>query len=135
MAEQENIQLAQEAYAAFGRGDLPALADAMADDIGWVSPGDPGVDPTAGTYNGKEAVLAWFGTLAENVDFQVFEPREFIAQGDRVASVVYAEATVRSTGRSFVNSEVHLWTFRGGKVAHLQIYYDTAAVAAAYRGE
>ena len=47
MSEQENIQAAKDAYAAFGRGDMPALAGAMTDDIVWVSPGDPGVDPQA----------------------------------------------------------------------------------------
>lgn len=135
MLEQENTRLAQESYAAFGRGDMPALGEAMADDIEWVAPGDPADDPTAGTYNGREAVLGWFGTLAENLDFQVFEPREFIAQGDKVVSLVYAEATVRGNGRKVVNHEAHVWTFRDGKLAHFQIYLDTAAIAAAYRGE
>jgi ketosteroid isomerase-like protein len=114
---------------------MPALGAAMADDIEWVSPGDPGEDPTAGSYNGREAVLGWFGTLAENLDFQVFEPREFIAQGDKVVSLVYAEATVRSNGRKVVNHEAHVWTFRDGKLVHFQIYLDTAAAAAAYRGD
>lgn len=135
MVEQENTRLAQDAYAAFGRGDMPALGEAMADDIEWVSPGEPGLDPMAGTYSGKEAVLGWFGTLAENLEFQVFEPREFIAQGDKVVSLVYAEATVRRNGRTFVNHEAHVWTFRDGKLAHFQIYLDTAAAAAAYRGD
>ncbi len=129
----ENTQLAQDAYAAFGRGDMPALAEAMADDIEWVSPGEPDVDPTAGISRGKEAVLGWFGTLAENLEFQVFEPREFIAQGDKVVSLVDVEATVRGNGRKFVNQEAHAWTFRDGKLAHFQIYLDTAALAAAYR--
>ena len=135
MTEQGNTQLAQDAYAAFGRGDMPALAEVMADDIEWVSPGDPNDDPQAGTYHGKDNVLGWFGKLAENLDFQTFEPRDFIAQGDKVVSTVYAEATVRSTGRAFVNDEAHVWTFRDGKLARFQIYYDTAAAAAAHRTE
>jgi ketosteroid isomerase-like protein len=135
VTEQANTQLAQDAYAAFGRGDMPALAEVMADDIEWVSPGDPGDDPLAGTYSGKDNVLGWFGKLAETLDFQTFEPRDFIAQGDKVVSTVYAEATVRSTGRSFVNDEAHVWTFRDGKLARFRIYFDTAAAAAAHRVE
>jgi len=46
----ENTRLAQSAYEAFGRGDMPALAEVMADDIEWVIPGDPDNDPNAGTF-------------------------------------------------------------------------------------
>ena len=135
MSADENTRLAQSAYEAFGRGDMAALAEVMADDIEWVNPGDPADDPNAGTFKGKEAVLGWFGGLASTLDFTTFEPREFIAQNDKVVSLVYAEATARDTGRAFVNHEAHVWTFRDGKIARLQIYLDTATTAAAHRAE
>ena len=117
MPAEENTRLVQTAYEAFGRGDMAALAEVMADDIEWANPGDPDGDPNAGTFKGKEAVPSWFGGLASNHDYTTFEPREFIAQNDKVVSLVYAEATVRDTGRAFVNHEAHVWTFRDGKVA------------------
>ena len=135
MSAEENTRLAQSGYDAFGRGDMAALAEVMADDIEWVSPGDPDDDPNAGTFKGKDAVLGWFGRLASTLDFTTFEPREFIAQNDKVVSLVYAEATVRNTGRIVVNHEAHVWTFRDGKLARFQIYFDTAAAAAAHRVE
>ena len=95
MSADENTRLAQSGYEAFGRGDMAALAELMADDIEWVSPGDPDHNPNAGTFKGKEAVLGWFGGLGSSLDFTTFEPREFIAQNDKVVSLVYAEATVR----------------------------------------
>ena len=80
---------------------------------------------------------SWAGLsgLASTLDFTTFEPREFIAQNDKVVSLVYAEATVRNTGRAFVNHEAHVWTFRDGKLARFQVYLDTAATAAAHRVE
>lgn len=135
MSAEENTRLAQSAYEAFGRGDMAALAEAMADDIEWVVPGDPDDNPNAGTFKGKEAVLGWFGGLASTLDFTTFEPREFIAQNDKVVSLVYAEATVRDTGHAVVNHEAHVWTFRDAQVAGFQIYFDTAAAAAAHRVE
>ena len=135
MSAEENTRLVQSAYEAFGRGDMAALAEVMADDIEWVNPGDPDVDPNAGTFEGKEAVLGWFGGLASTLDFTTFDPREFIAQNDKVVSLVYSEATARDTGRAFVNHEAHVWTFRDGKVARFQNYQDTAAAVAAHRGE
>ena len=52
MSAEENTHLAQSAYESFGRGDMPALAEVMADDIEWVIPGDPNDNPIAGTYRG-----------------------------------------------------------------------------------
>jgi ketosteroid isomerase-like protein len=135
VSAEENTRLVQSAYEAFGRGDVAALAEVMADDIEWANPGDPDGDPNAGTFKGKEAVLGWFGGLASTLDYTTFEPREFIAQNDKVVPLVYAEATVRDTGRAFVNHEAQVWTFRDGKLARFQNYLDTAAAAAAYRVE
>jgi uncharacterized protein len=64
VSAEENTRLVQNAYEAFGRGDMAALAEAMTDDVEWVDPGDPDDDPNAGTFRGKEAVLDWFGGLA-----------------------------------------------------------------------
>jgi len=133
MSEEANVQAAQAGYAAFGRGDMPAIREMLTDDIEWVDPGPSDVLPTAGTHRGKDAVMAWFGTLGGNVDFEVFEPREFIAQGDKVVALIHAEATIRSTGKKMVQDEAHVWTFRDGKVARIQLYLDTAAMVAAYR--
>ena len=133
MSAEANARLAQSAYEAFGRGDIAALADLMTDDVEWENPGDPAVDPNAGTFKGKEAVLGWFGGLASTLDFTTFEPREFIAQNDKVVTLVYAESTARDTGRTLLNHEAHVWTVRDGKLAGFQNYQDTAAVAAAHR--
>jgi uncharacterized protein len=135
VSAEENTRLVQSAYEAFGRGDMAALAEVMADHIEWVDAGDPDDDPNAGTFKGKEAVLGWFGGLASTREYTTFEPREFIAQNDKVVSLVYAEATVRDTGGVFVSDEAHVWTFRDGKLARFQSYHDTAAAAAAHRLE
>jgi ketosteroid isomerase-like protein len=56
MSLEENAQTAQEGYAAFGRGDVPAILELLTDDIEWIEPGPPDVIPAAGTYRGKEEV-------------------------------------------------------------------------------
>jgi uncharacterized protein len=134
MLDQENTQKVKDLYAAFGRGDIPAVLEALSDDVEWVIPG-PADIPMTGTRRGKQAVRVWFGTLAENLEFQVFEPREFIAQGDMVVALIYREATTRRSGRKFAAHEAHVWTCRDGKITRHQAFEDTAAVAAAYRGE
>ena len=135
MSAEENTRPRPECVSGFRSGDMAAFAEVMADDIEWVDPGDPDDDPNAGTFKGKEAALGWFGGLASTLDYTTFEPREFIAQNDKVVSLVYSEATVRDTGRAFVNHEAQVWTFQDGKLARFQSYHDTAAAAAAHRVE
>jgi hypothetical protein len=48
MSAEENVKTAEEGYAAFGRGDLPAILELLTDDIEWIEPGPPDVIPAAG---------------------------------------------------------------------------------------
>jgi ketosteroid isomerase-like protein len=133
MLEQENTQKIKDLYAAFGRGDLPAALETLADDVEWVLPG-PADFPMAGTYRGKQAVQGWFGTLVENIEFHALEPREFIAQGDKVVALIYREGTMRRSGGRFAVHDAHVWTCRDGKITRHEAIEDTSAEVAAYRG-
>src|SRR3954451_23393565 len=100
MANQDNTQLVQEAYATFGRGDIPALLDMMTEDIVWVSPGPRDVLPTAGERRGHDQVAQFFSTLNDTEEIQRFEPQEFIAQDDKVVALVKYGARMRVADRS-----------------------------------
>jgi len=132
MSVEENVQTAKEGYAAFGRGDMPAILELLTDDVEWIESGPPEVIPSAGTYRGKEGVGRFFATLSEQVDIHKFEPHEFIAQGDHVVVLISTEATVKSTGRTINNHVAHVWTFKGGKLGRFETFQDTAALVAAY---
>ena len=43
MSSDDNVKTVQSIYEAFGRGDLPAILDAVTDDVDWAS--DAGVAP------------------------------------------------------------------------------------------
>ena len=131
MVEQDNVKVVQAAYAAFGRGDIPGVAKTLADGVEWNIPGAASV-PVAGTIRGREQVAQWFGKLAEHQTPQQFEPREFIAQGDRVAVVGHYRWLVKRSGRTFEADWVHMFKLRDGAVVHFQEFSDTAARAEAY---
>jgi ketosteroid isomerase-like protein len=132
MSAEDNVQTAKEGYAAFGRGDVPAILELLADDVEWIEPGPSDLIPAAGTYRGKDEVVKFFVALGENADIHRFEPHEFIAQGDHLVVLIHSEATVKRTGREVTNHLAHVWTFKGGKVARFEGFQDTAAVVAAY---
>jgi ketosteroid isomerase-like protein len=58
-------RLVRRGYAAFNSGDVETLASIFADDV---VQHVPGTGPFAGTYKGVEAVLGYYGKLAEATD-------------------------------------------------------------------
>jgi hypothetical protein len=135
MSEQ-NIATVQAIYEAFGRGDVPAILDRLADDVEWEhdtpSFGLPWYEPR----RGKAQVPGFFGDLMENLVLSTFEPRNFLAGGDQVAVVVRYGGEVKKTGRTIPDdTEIHLWTIgAGGKVTAFQHVVDRHAMWAAYNG-
>lgn len=127
----KNVDTVQEAYAAVGRGDIPALLDLLTDDVEWALQG-PAVIPFAGTRYGREGVAEFFSLLGETVEFQEFEPREFVAQGDTVVVLGFERNLIKPTGRTFEQEWAHVYTLRDGKVAKHRALEDTAAYVDAF---
>ena len=59
------------------------------------------------------------------------EPAEYVAQGDRVLVVGVAKGKIKATNKTFKDDWVFAITVRDGKVAHIQEYIDTQALARA----
>jgi len=131
MSDQANVGVVQQGYEALGRGDIPALLDLMADDVEWTLQGPP-VIPWAGTRRGREGVAKFFSLLGETLEFEQFEPREFVAQGDTVVVLGYERSLVKPTGRTFGQEWAHVYTLRDGKIAKGRFIEDTAAQVVAF---
>jgi ketosteroid isomerase-like protein len=134
MNEDTNVQVVQRAFQAFGSGDIPTVLGLLTDDVVWHTHGPPDVLPWAGRREGQEQVGQFFGTLAELLEFQRFEPREFIAQGDRVAVLGGSQITIRRNNRIAEPDWVMVFRIRDGQVAEYHYFEDTAATAAAMQG-
>lgn len=126
MSAQDNTRLIQESYAAFGRGDIPAVLDYLTDDIEWYGAG-PKELPLAGIWRGRDEVREFFKNLNETQEILTFEPQDFIAEGDTVVVLLRYRTRVKATGRIVETDLVHVFTVRNGKVARLRQFYDTAA--------
>jgi len=133
MSEQANVRTIQEAYSLFKNGDLENLLKMLSDDVEWITPGPPELMPVAGNRRGREEVAEFFSTLNEQEDVELFEPQEYIAQGDKVVALIKYRARVKATGQIAAADLVHIFTFAGGKINHFREYYDTAAVLDAYQ--
>lgn len=77
MADEQNVKVVQAAYAAFGRGDIAGVIDALDDSIIWrPTEGAAANVPTAGERRGKAGVLEFFRQLDESQKFEAFKPKE-----------------------------------------------------------
>jgi len=110
-----NAQYIQQVYAAFGRGDMAAVAAAYADDIVQHFPGQ---GPLAGDFAGKEAVFAWYGRVfaLSNQTFWI-KPQSVVA--DDQHGIVYYQAGAERNGQRREWPGIELYTFRDGKISDL----------------
>jgi ketosteroid isomerase-like protein len=79
-------------------------------------------------------VQRFFEDLERREEFSLFEPRDFIAQANRVVALVHYEGRDKMTGRAFTADSAMLWTFGDGKAIRFQEFTDTEAIANAARG-
>ena len=131
MNEHVNINVVRNGYSRFQEGDISGLLDLFTDDIEWTLPKvEAAFFPTE--IRGKEGVGEFFAKLAEVETITHFEPKEFIASGDRVVVLGDSTATVNETGREFSTNWVHVFTVTDSKVSGFLELYDTAEVNRAY---
>ena len=120
-----NIRVVQDAYAAFGRGDIDAAVEAMHPDIQWHE-AEHSLWYEPGGYHGPEDILAnVFARIPIDFDQFEVEPNAFHDAGDTV--IVEGRYRGRTTGgANQLDAQVcHVWRIRDGKLAAFQQYTDT----------
>jgi hypothetical protein len=126
MSEQQTVQVVQQAYAAFQRGDIDGVIALLAEDIDWLVPGWPADLPMGGQRKGKAEVKRFFREVAESWNFEGFEPRQLVAQGETVVALGYYSGTSKAGARRFGAEWAHAFTIRNGKIGKFREYTDTA---------
>lgn len=124
------ISLIQDAYAAFGRGDIPGLLAMLSPEVRWDFAGDRRVAYT-GRFKGHGQVGEWFQCVAQADGIQAFEPREFLAGPDHVTVLGWERTQALPGGAVFECEWVHVWQIREGKITRFWGMLDTEAAARA----
>ena len=128
MSTDKNVQTVKDFFAAIGRGDRKGLLALAAEDIEWIIPGEDW--PLAGTRRGHAGLADLLETASKSIETST-EPREFIAQGDRVLVVGFARGTIKATNKTFEDNWIFAITVRDGKLTSIREYIDTQALARA----
>lgn len=129
-----NLNLVQSLYAAFGRGEIATVVNAVSADCVWEITGRKSDFPAFGAFNGQVGVKSFFDSVGQQLDFKEFSPVEFYPTGDKVFVLGRYAVAVKKTGKSMASNWCHIFAIRDGKVTSFREFTDTAQIAEAYRG-
>jgi ketosteroid isomerase-like protein len=119
-------EILRNLYAAFARGDVPAVLGVLAPDVRWV---EPQGFPYAGTFVGPQAVLEnVFMRIGADWSAYTVQPHEYHECADIVFVLGDYDGTFGASGNSFHAPFVHVWRFDGEHVRGFETHTDTALV-------
>jgi uncharacterized protein len=113
-------------YAAFGRGDIPAVLNLIAEQVDWQEV-CPASLPYSGLRRNRAEVANFFSEMAQTEEVKAFEPREFIVAGENVTVLGYTEGYARDTKKEYRSEWAHVFTVQNGKIIRWRGFLDTAA--------
>lgn len=127
-----NVQVAKDVYAAFGRGDIPAVLAAFHPEIEWrQAEGNP-YHPDGTPWIGPQAVLEnLFMRLGSEWDGFTVAIRALHDAGEHVVMEGRYTGTYKPTGKSIDAQVCHVLGVRDGKLVSFQQYVDTGQLQAA----
>lgn len=130
-----NAETVQMIYAAFGRGDVPAILEIMSDDVDWEYGGASTDVPWLQPGRGRAAVGRFFEAVGANLEFKAFTVNDILEGPNVVVGLVSLEAIVKGTGRTLREiDEAHIWRFDDrGRVAKFRHAADSHAHVLAWK--
>src|SRR6202045_4908379 len=128
MSIERNVQTVKDFFAAIGRGDREGLLALVAEDIEGIVPGED--RPLAGPPRRHPGLAYLLKTASETIETST-EPREFVAQGDRVLVVGFAKGKIKATNKTFEDDWIFAITVRDGRLTNIREYVDTQALVRA----
>lgn len=130
-----NLAAVQAIYAAFGRGDVPAILEHLADSVEWEYGAGATEIPWLKARRGRAGASEFFASLAA-LEITRFVPKTFLEKANIVVALVDLDATVKATGKRIQEEdEVHIWYFdENNRVTRFRHRVDTQQHLAAFRG-
>ena len=130
-----NLAVVRDIYAAFGRGDVPAILEHLSDSVEWEYGAGTTEIPWLQPRQGRAGAAAFFSSLGA-LEIEKFVPKVFLEGPGLVVALVDLEAKVKATGRRIVEEdEAHIWYFdEANRVTRFRHRVDTQQQLAAYRG-
>ena len=108
-------------YAAFGRGDVPAILETLDEDVDWRV---PETLPHGGSFTGRDEVGAFFQGIGEHWDGIQVDVEHVVGDGALVVAVAHIHGRLRATGDETGYRSAHVWTVDNGVPVRFAEYVD-----------
>ena len=122
-----NLLTVQNIYAAFGRGDIPAILSQIHEQVAWDQGMSSNMPPWLRPRTGRAQVAEFFGALAA-LEFKKFQPKTLFESGNCVVALIDIEFVVKANGNVIrEDDEVHIFRFdESGLITSFCHKLDTA---------
>ncbi len=114
----DNSDVINEAYAAFGGGDIPALLALMDDDVDWAV---TEILPQGGSFRGRDGAGEFFAGIAREWPELKVDLDYLVSEDDHVIGVGRGEGKLAS-GEEADYGFTHVFTLANGKIVHFREY-------------
>ena len=126
---ERNRSRVQDIYAAYMRGNMVFVMDALADDVCWISGDEMSAVPWCGCHTGRAAVQDYFAALTAACEIIDYRIDQVIADGDWVAVTAKVRARYHHSGAEREISKVDVIRLRDGQVCAFREYFDASRMA------
>ena len=128
MDNANNRQIIEQMYRNYAAGNMSAIIACFDKDIIWERPGAPYI-LFSGTFNGINEVTKMFALQAITISIKSFLPQKICTNDDTVVVLGHDTVDVIATGKTYSTNWVQAFTFKDGKIIHVQVYIDTKTIA------
>ncbi len=127
MDEQANVRVVEGMFSALRRGDITGVLDRLSDDIEWRIAA-PSELPYAGIHRGRDEVAKFFQTFGQAAEFEEFQPREYLAKGDKVVVLGHERQRIKASGQVVETDWAMVFALRDGRIARFRNFVDSREV-------
>jgi ketosteroid isomerase-like protein len=130
---QENINVINRIYEAFGQRDFAAVLELFGPTIEWIAAvNSPLADRSP--YRGLDEIRdIVFMRIATGFDSLTVRVDEIFGAGDKVVALGFYHGVRKANGKRFQAQLAHIWTLADGKAVKFQQYVDTYQLAESFK--
>jgi ketosteroid isomerase-like protein len=122
----ESIRPIVEAfYRASAERDIPRIIAMIDDDVDWLVQGPVDIFSFLGQRRGKDAVLAGYREIAQQLDVTGYRVEKLLVDGDCAAALIRLTSIVRATARVMSIRTSQFSRFRGDKLIEMRAVLDS----------
>ena len=104
------------------------MLDFWVDDLVYYVPGPPDILPCAGTLRGKAELPQWYEMVATTLEFDFFEPQQYLVNGETVVVLGMERYRVKNTDKVIDNDFAYVYIVRDGKIVKCHEHNDSASL-------